>query len=74
MTVNKEEVLASAKKIMDDFMVELDKCEVTEEEFGQFRDDNKRDSKEMNDVDREFIKGVFNNAPSKRDEFIIIRE
>jgi len=69
--VNKDEVLASAKKIMDDFMMELDTCNVDSDDFGQVRKTNKREFKDNNPVDGNFIKGMFKNAPKTRDNFII---
>lgn len=69
--ISNEEILESAKKVMDDFMKELDKAEHTSDNFGQIRQTNIRPHHETNHTDKEFIERVFNNAPRKKEGFIV---
>ena len=69
--ISNEEILESAKKIMNDFMKELDKAEKTSDKFGQIRQTNIRPHKETNHTDKEFIQRVFDNAPRKKEGFIV---
>jgi hypothetical protein len=70
MINNENDILESAKKIMNDFMKELDSVE-SKEEFGQIRDSNKREYAHDNLKDKDFIDRVFSNAPRKKMNFIV---
>ena len=69
--VSKEEILESAKKIMNNFMNELNKAEHTKDNFGQIRETNIRPHHGTNQTNQDFIKRVFDNAPRKKGNFII---
>ena len=69
--VSKEEVLESAKKVMNDFMQELNKVENAPESFGQKRQTNIRPLEHNNPVDHKFIERMFENAPKKKGQFIV---
>ncbi|MFA6089189.1 MAG: hypothetical protein WC755_04965 [Candidatus Woesearchaeota archaeon] len=72
--ISKEEIVQSAKKIMDDFTKELDKYKDQKEEFGQIRPTNKRELNIKNKVNQDFIDRVFANAPKKKENFIIAEQ
>jgi len=69
--ISEEEILSSAKNIMDNFMRSLEQATEVKEEFGQQRPLNKRPHHETNARDTDFIKRMFDNAPKKRDGYII---
>lgn len=58
-----------AKKIMDEFIKELDKIQLTKE-FGTKRTFQTRESFE-NDCESEFRERMFKNAPKERKGFIV---
>ena len=72
--ISKEEIVQSAKKIMDDFTKELDKYKDQKEEFGQFRETNIRPFDIKNKVNQDFIDRMFANAPRKKENFIIAEQ
>lgn len=67
--MKKEEILEEAKKIMDDFVKELDSIEL-DEDFGIEREKETR-TKFESVVDKDFRERVFKNAPKIKDEFIV---
>lgn len=71
--INKDEILESAKTIMNNFMNELNKAEESNDNFGQIRKTNIRPKEvgDTNKTDDAFIKRVFDNAPRKKDNFIL---
>ncbi len=73
----KEQILSQAKKIMDDFMLSLDKVKGIEEEFGaEVKDDKRKPSADggkipnYSEIRGEFRKRMFKNAPKVKDDFI----
>jgi len=71
--MNKEEILAQAKKIMDEFVSALDKVEVNEK-FGSERDLQVRTPNEETDSSLEFTKRILKNAPKVKDDFFIMEK
>ncbi len=71
--MNQEEILKQAKKIMDEFVVALDKVKVSDK-FGIHRDEQVRvPAKECEDS-TEFRKRIFKNAPKVKDDLFIMEK
>lgn len=70
--VSKEEIISSARKIMDEFMMEMSKFKTKDEGFGEERESNKREKMQSQGVDEDFINRFFRNAPRKDYGFIIV--
>ncbi len=71
MAVSPEQVEKEAKAIMDRFLKALEKIEVPEDQFGFVeRDQFVRDQKLVM-TDDAFRKLMFENAPKKRDGYIL---
>ena len=71
--MDEAQILAQAKKIMDDFVKALDKVKVTEK-FGVHRDEQVRTpSKECEDSS-EFRKRIFKNAPKIKDDLFMMEK
>ena len=68
--MNREEIKTQAKKIIDEFIVALEKTEKIEEKIGFNRDEFLREGKK-NKPDEEFKKRILKNAPKKKDDYIV---
>lgn len=66
----KEEINKQAKKIMDDFASALEKAGVKEETVFVEREKDRREEKDEA-CDSEFREIMLENAPSKKDDFLI---
>lgn len=64
-----EDVLAQAKKVMDDFFVALQEAKVTAEEFGLERKQQTRIPSPVQNPD--FKNKILSNAPHKNQDYII---
>ena len=64
-----DEIVKEAKKIIDDFMKELDKVKL-DDDFGISRKKETRTEFE-DDCDKEFRDLMFNNATKKKGDFIL---
>jgi Asp-tRNA(Asn)/Glu-tRNA(Gln) amidotransferase C subunit len=71
--MNEKEILAQAKKIMDDFVKVLDKVKV-EEKFGSERKAQVRVPSEKCTDSSEFRQKVFKNAPKIKDDLFIMEK
>jgi len=71
--IDKEKIRKEAKHIMDNFIKALDKTEGIKEEFGSERKCSMR-REIKKDKDPEFRKRMFNNAPKKRDDFLVMEK
>ena len=67
------EVLAQAKKIMDEFMKALDKVIMTEK-FGVVREQQVRESNLPAPDSTEFRKRIFRNAPKIKDDCFVMEK
>jgi len=71
--MDKEKILAQAKKIMDEFIVALNKVQVSDK-FGAKREHQTRvPSKDCPDSS-EFRKIMFKNAPKVKDDYLIMEK
>jgi hypothetical protein len=73
--VKKEVIVEQAKKIMDSFMLALDKVRDIDESFGAERKEDKRaaekkDESEYKGFREGFRKRMFKNAPKVKDDYI----
>ncbi len=67
----REEIKAEAKNIMDSFSKKLAKVEKKISEPLIERDDFERAEKNSSELDEDFRKRVFDNAPMKNKDFLI---
>ncbi len=65
---NHEEILKQAKKIMDEFIIALDKVKVSDK-FGVVRDAQVRVAEKDCEDSSEFRKRIFKNAPKIKDDY-----
>lgn len=72
MSIDEQSILAEAKKVMDDFMQELNKASVDEEHFGQSRSTSIREDFEQDKDNDEYRSRFFKNAPNKLGDNIIV--
>jgi len=71
--IDREKIRKQAKYIMDNFIKALDKAEGIKQEFGSERKCSMR-AEIKKDKDPEFRKRMFNNAPKKRDDFLVMEK
>jgi len=71
--IDREKIRKQAKYIMDNFIKALDKAEGVKEEFGSERKCSMR-AEIKKDKDTDFRKRMFNNAPKKRDDFLVMEK
>ena len=67
--MKKEEIKKQAKEIIDNFVKALENIEV--EEARVEREEDRRKESEGKEADSEFRKIMFENAPKKKEDFII---
>lgn len=72
--MDKEQILKQAKKIMDEFVVALDKVKVKSEKFGSERDVQVRDPVKECPDSTEFRKRMFKNAPKVVDDYLVMEK
>lgn len=68
--MNPKQIKKEAKQIMDDFMKELDKVKIKEQDFTLRREKNIRGKVEA-EKDPEFRERMLNNAPKTKGDFIL---
>jgi Asp-tRNA(Asn)/Glu-tRNA(Gln) amidotransferase C subunit len=68
-----EEILAQAKRIMDEFVSALDKVKI-KESFGVKRDNQTRVPEKECPDSSEFRKRIFKNAPKIKDDYFIMEK
>jgi Asp-tRNA(Asn)/Glu-tRNA(Gln) amidotransferase C subunit len=71
--INQEEILKQAKKIMDEFIVALDKVKVSEK-FGVARREQVRVPEKDCEDSEEFRKRIFKNAPKIKDDYFVMEK
>lgn len=71
--IDKEKIKKQAKHIMDNFIKALDKAKGIKEQFGSERKDSTR-AKVKKHKDPDFRERMFNNAPKKRDDFLVMEK
>ncbi|MBU0665795.1 MAG: hypothetical protein ABIC91_06360 [Nanoarchaeota archaeon] len=69
MKMNQEKIRKEAKKIMDEFIKELDKITLSKD-FGIKRKQETR-KKFTDDSDEKFRERMLENAPNVKDDFIV---
>ena len=70
---DKEQILAQAKKIMDEFVSALDKVKINEK-FGVKRENQTRIPEKDCTDSSEFRKRMFKNAPKVKDDYLIMEK
>lgn len=68
--IDKDKITQQAKKIMDSFMLALDKAGSVKPEFEVKRDKNIRDENLQLQVNDDFQERMFKNAPKTKDGYI----
>lgn len=71
--IDKKKIKEEVKKVMHDFMEELDKAKGVKENFGAERGKSLR-TVTKNKKNSEFRKRMFENAPKKRDDFLVMEK
>lgn len=66
--MKEEEILNQAKKIMDEFVLALDKVKVSEK-FGVEREKQVRTASSLPEDSADFRKRIFKNAPKMKDDY-----
>ena len=67
--MKKEEIKKQAKEIIDNFVKALENIEI--EESRVEREKDRREEAEGRETDEDFREIMFENAPKKKDDFII---
>ena len=71
--IDKTKIKKQVEKMMDDFIDELNKAKGVKEDFGSERDKSMRDNSRKEE-DRDFRKFMFENAPRKNENFILMEK
>jgi Asp-tRNA(Asn)/Glu-tRNA(Gln) amidotransferase C subunit len=69
--INREQIRAQAKKIMDEFVSALEKAEEIKEEFGVHRKDVMREPSANKYKGSDFKERMLKNAPKVEDDQIV---
>ncbi|MDD5086726.1 MAG: hypothetical protein PHV16_03145 [Candidatus Nanoarchaeia archaeon] len=71
--IDKTKIKKQIEKVMHDFIKELNKAEGVKQDFGSERDKSTRDVIKK-DQDKDFRKLMFENAPKKNQDFILMEK
>jgi len=71
--IDKNKIKKQVEKVMHDFIKELNKAEGVKKDFGIENDKSMRDKKNK-DEDKDFRELMFENAPKKNEDFILMEK